>query len=148
MRIKKILGTVGLVGNVLNKKSISKKDAYSCDYINKLNTYSTEEQIIGTWINGKPLYRKVVSGKFGTITDDVESTLEIPIANADFVLTKYFWVDRPNEKYINQGPVSGTIDYSYTSFSSTQAVIRFKSKASWVSDKNIYVIVEYTKTTD
>ena len=36
MRIKKILGTVGLVGNILNNKSISKKDAYSCDYINKL----------------------------------------------------------------------------------------------------------------
>ena len=36
MRIKKILGTVGLVGNILNKKSTSKKDAYSCDYINKM----------------------------------------------------------------------------------------------------------------
>ena len=36
MRIKKILDTVGLVGNVLNQKSSSKKDAYSCDYVNKL----------------------------------------------------------------------------------------------------------------
>ena len=36
MRIKKILGTVGLVGNVLNQKSSSKKDAYSCDYVNKI----------------------------------------------------------------------------------------------------------------
>ena len=36
MRIKKILDSVGLVGNVLNQKSSSKKDAYSCDYVNKL----------------------------------------------------------------------------------------------------------------
>ena len=36
MRIKKILDTVGLVGNVLNQKSSSKKDAYSCDYVNKI----------------------------------------------------------------------------------------------------------------
>jgi hypothetical protein len=59
MRIKKILDAVGLVGNVLNQKSSSKKDAYSCDYVNKLNTYSEEEQIVGFWIDGKPLYRKV-----------------------------------------------------------------------------------------
>lgn len=39
MRIKKILGTVGLVGNVLNQKSSSKKDAYSCDYVNNLYQY-------------------------------------------------------------------------------------------------------------
>ena len=35
MRIKKILNSVGLVGNVLNQKSDSKKDTYSCDYLNK-----------------------------------------------------------------------------------------------------------------
>lgn len=43
-----------------NVESTSTLNAYSCDYINKLNTYSTEETIIGTWIDGKPLYRKVL----------------------------------------------------------------------------------------
>ena len=29
------------------------------------NTYSTEEQVIGTWIDGKPIYRKVIAlGQF------------------------------------------------------------------------------------
>ena len=48
MRIKKILGTVGLVGNVLNQKSSSKKDAYSCDYINNIVESGSNEK--GNWI--------------------------------------------------------------------------------------------------
>ncbi len=35
MRIKKILDTIGVVGNVLNKTSNSKIHTYSCDYLNK-----------------------------------------------------------------------------------------------------------------
>lgn len=28
--------------------------------LNKANTYSTDEQVIGIWIDGKPIYRKVI----------------------------------------------------------------------------------------
>lgn len=31
---------------------------------NASNKYSTEEQIVGTWIDGKPLYQKTVIGSF------------------------------------------------------------------------------------
>ena len=30
------------------------------DKVDKLSTYSTEEQVIGTWIDGKILYRKTI----------------------------------------------------------------------------------------
>ena len=61
MRIKKILGTVGLVGNILNKKSTSKRDAYSCDYINKIIESGSNEK--GSWIkyeNGDLIQRMFV----------------------------------------------------------------------------------------
>ncbi len=32
------------------------------------NIYSTQEQIVGKWIDGKPLYRKVIKGSIGTTT--------------------------------------------------------------------------------
>ena len=60
-KIKKIATSIGVLGKILNSKSSSKQDTYSCDYINKLNTYSEEEQVIGTWTDGKPLYRKVIT---------------------------------------------------------------------------------------
>lgn len=35
----------------------------SCDGCGTGNVYSTEETVCGTWIDGKPIYRKVISGK-------------------------------------------------------------------------------------
>lgn len=54
----------------LNKKisasEIAIKDSdnnvYTLDnYLNNRETYSTSEQVIGTWIDGKPIYRKVIN---------------------------------------------------------------------------------------
>ena len=36
-------------------------DLYSVAQTRTENNYSTEEQVIGTWIDGKPLYRKVIN---------------------------------------------------------------------------------------
>lgn len=46
--------------------SSSNSDTYSCNYVNEAikDTYSTTEQVVGTWINGKPIYRRVFSGTY------------------------------------------------------------------------------------
>ena len=41
------------------------------------DNYSTEEQVVGTWIDGKPLYRKVV------IIDNPSNKMTFSIANID-----------------------------------------------------------------
>lgn len=43
---------------VNNTHSTSTSDTYSCNYINNLNNYSTEERVVGEWL-GKTLYRKM-----------------------------------------------------------------------------------------
>lgn len=50
---------------VYNEYTTSATDAYSCNYVNGLETYSTSETRIGTWMD-KPLYRKVV--EFSNLT--------------------------------------------------------------------------------
>lgn len=40
--------------------------------------YSTEEQRIGTWIDGKPLYRKVIQTNSGTSTSKWQKIYEFP----------------------------------------------------------------------
>lgn len=48
-------------GLVVNTNSNSQESSYSSDYINNINTYSTDETLTGKyWINGKPIYRKVI----------------------------------------------------------------------------------------
>lgn len=51
--IIKASSSAGLVAKVVNQYSTSQNDAYSCDYVNNLNTYSTTEKRIGTWIDRK-----------------------------------------------------------------------------------------------
>ena len=53
MRIKKVSETTPITGQVIDGYSESTTDGYSANYVNELNTYSTEEQRIGTWINRK-----------------------------------------------------------------------------------------------
>lgn len=42
----------------INEYSQSTTDSYSCNYVNNINTYSTDEIRIGTWLDNKPIYRK------------------------------------------------------------------------------------------
>ena len=93
--------------------STSTTDTYTCNYINgidenvgdltQLNTtnkssmvnsinevnnkfdYSTEEQVIGKWIDGKPLYRKIVSG--AVPQSDYYPTVATGITNLDKVVS-------------------------------------------------------------
>lgn len=94
MKIKKI--AQGLIkGLILNKKSDSIADTYSCDYINKQNSYSTEEQVIGTWIDGSNIYQKTIVLNSGWKLNK-EITLSHSIENFD-KLIKYEGVAYRND---------------------------------------------------
>lgn len=111
--------------------------------------YSTEEQAIGTWIDGKTLYRKVVSAKFGTVVQDTETTVEILLKDVNFVLVDKYWIDRITvANATNQGPNQDAIYQRYTSNSNNQSSIRFASKQSWASNLTVYAVIIYTKITD
>ena len=52
----------------------------SIEYKN-INKYSTTEQVVGTWTNGKPLYRKTVTGT--TTASSTEYTIQKSSISAD-----------------------------------------------------------------
>ena len=47
-----------ITGNYENLK-INDKEVATKEYVDNLNTYSTTEMVIGKWIDGRTLYRKV-----------------------------------------------------------------------------------------
>ena len=58
------------------------------------HNYSTNEQVVGTWIDGKPLYEKTLAI---TVTTDYESVTlaDEGITNIDFAtMSEYTVVDR------------------------------------------------------
>ena len=116
--------------------------------IDKIETYSTEEQVIGTWIDGKPIYRKVVS----TTISDFAGTKDIDLNVTDVD------VFTDGKVLINTSSYT-SIDYSQssTSYYMRHWIFRKTSSNNTVSvvvnmsdgvTGTIYVIIEYTKTTD
>lgn len=112
-----------------------------------LHHYSTTEQRIATWINGKPVYEIVLQVDTKTnayATIDVSSlNIDIPLGadifgrctlyGTDFTLGSYF---QDNNDGIN----------TYLQSNKTTLVVR--SRSNYPRGENMYVVLRYTKTTD
>lgn len=136
------------IGNLNNLNTTSKNNLVNAiNEVYQNNIYSTNEQKIGKWIDGKPIYRKVIQTIMPSVTGswtnlstllDVSSMIKL---NAVLV-----GGDGRNISL----PYYENTDYYYSlsyqpSANSIQIIgngdIAFK-------DKTIIIFVEYTKTTD
>lgn len=125
------------------KKNIDESSVNINRVLCEKSVYSTEETVVGTWIDGKPLYRKVLSST--TISDsNVDITLP---SNIDFMST--------DKVEINVGGFSFFSD-RYTNerdliqiFKLNATTLRVVLGEVWKSGfKSAIIAIEYTKTTD
>lgn len=126
-----------------NTHTVSTTDTYSCDYVNDLNTYSTAEQRIGTWIDGKPLYRKVIEG---TTASSNSPTAIGSISNLGIIgdIRGYIINSSQNQTI----PINFVYNTEQNSGYREGNNIMVRTTASVYQSKPCYIIVEYTKTTD
>lgn len=104
-----------------------------------LDIYSANEVRIGTWINGKPLYRKVITG---TLTDG-DRMVDLSSLNISILTNSY-------------GRCGTTGNYRPLNFYLSGYFIstRYSSGSMYISASSAYanepfeLVVEYTKTTD
>lgn len=108
------------------------------------NDYSTDEQIVGTWIDGKPLYQKTISGVISAINTPViidtlsdldvlvEAKGNIYISASDQIPVLHGYIENANADQIRF--LNGAI----------QVVSPFNNRLS----KVVTVTIQYTKTTD
>lgn len=108
-----------------------------------LNIYSTEERIVGTWIDGKPIYRKVV------LVDNTQ---------ADFA--SYHWVKTYATGFIED--ISFLLRAKYLSATMTKGLETYFDGSYWgirpftfddgrstqYAASGDRILIEYTKTTD
>ena len=123
------------------------------EQVDKMSTYSTEEQIIGRWVDGKTLYRKVVVYKNSDIIGEKGKIIEIYINHniSDFKqLCDLKCVTSDNYvPLVSIGSNNGTnIDYGtrVVSVSRKQIVLRIIND-TW-GPRTWYFTLKYTKTTD
>lgn len=151
-------------------KSLENKNTISLDDINEIknvvntnydefirnNTYSTEEQVIGTWLDNKPIYRKVIEINSGLVSGEntinfsnISNLKEIVNINGNTKIQdsnrNMFWtplcVYHPSDNNwrlsvmrINNNSMTYFIGAKY--FETVQKILSLR------------LILEYTKTTD
>ena len=110
------------------------------EFISKENlvNYSTGEQRIGTWINGKPLYEKVIDGITPNTTTDTK-VFDIP--NIETLVNIKGMID-------NWLPINSIVSPENSSILYSQADGFMMAIGSSQMNKPFRAIVEYTKTTD
>lgn len=101
------------------------------------NKYSTEETVVGEWIDGKKLYRKVIVAGSGLINGIKE--IAHNITNMDKCINATFTLITGNQFFFHWG------NY-IKDFEVNQNHINIAATHTGFND--IYFILEYTKTTD
>ena len=137
MRIKKVSQTTSTQAQVVDGYSTSTTDSYSCNYANKLTTYSTDEIRVGTWMN-KPLYRKVFTG-------NIASFIEHGLTNVNFV-NSYGYMMSGGGAFVPLPSVRPTNAGYYIGYYVTNQYIIFDKAAD--ANGVATITLEYTKTTD
>lgn len=113
------------------------------------NNYSTEEQRIGTWIDGKPLYQKTYQtttpSTINTYTKVVpfsDDTVDIKNMEGYFIQN-----NNPHHQMLNTAD-SSVFMQCFEVFDPNSFGIMMRTNASAWTNCTCYITIKYTKTTD
>lgn len=111
------------------------------------NVYSTNEVRVGTWIDGKPLYRKVITGTRTTANGDIQL-----VGNVDNIIKINIIFKTENGQFMYFDSYrAGDNDFLqfYFRFSGTMLILGYRCGTSYPGANGDYnITLEYTKTTD
>ena len=148
--------SAGVVATVVDSlESTSATDALSAKKGKELNekitrnsTYSTEEQAVGTWIDGKTIYRKVIN--FGALPNATKKDVAHNISNLEqFTKIEGIATRQDDTKFTQSLPlVYKDIERNFNTPLGVDAQAVSIQTNEDRSMFNGYVILEYTKTVE
>lgn len=118
--------------------------------------YSEEETIIGTWIDGKPIYRKVIKAH----TETLPREINVGVTNVDDLITGKFQLQQSASKDSGWRTLpwvyNGNLQSEYGNatwvggwyFNGTVGTVYTQVGSDISSIQKYIIILEYTKTTD
>jgi hypothetical protein len=123
------------------------------------HNYSTDEQVIGTWIDGKPLYEKTIIVNHPAINGvttlyDVETN--IPEFEFGFIANAFQLADAARGEYNATQLLYGDLYWGFDmlgsvrhyAFGINQKVLHCKGDNNTFNNLQWIFIIRYTKTTD
>lgn len=112
------------------------------------NNFSTDEKVIGTWIDGKPLYQKTVST--GALPNSTVKAVAHNVSNVDKVCDIFGFVST-GDQYGTNYPLlfrgNGSFNDGINLYSDRNNIIIYTNK-NYSNMSESYVTLQYTKTTD
>ena len=112
--------------------------------IDSNSTYSTTEQIVGTWIDNKPIYRKVI--ECGALPNNTNKDVSHNIQNLGVTIKCNGMAVRTSDSRALTIPDSTPSAEIVCGVTNTNVYITTQNDRS--SFNNSFLILEYTKTTD
>jgi hypothetical protein len=113
---------------------------------NSLQQYSTDEIVIGTWTDGKPIYRKVLTG---TTLSNGSNSAYIPIGTTIDSLVRldeYMYANQSDWCYIHIIP--SDVTSCGISYDRQYVLAYVNSSLSSGFNQPLKIIIEYTKASD
>ena len=111
------------------------------------NDYSTSEKIVGTWIDGKPLYQKTFTGQLIGDSDAWSDLSGVIINNADYITVKKADFVAIGTDYDGAYPMPYGANVVHKIVNGQYKI--YIAGSNWMSNHSTYhVTLEYTKTTD
>jgi hypothetical protein len=115
------------------------------------NVYSTEETVVGTWIDGRPIYRMCMYDVLPTTGDvtDVRSDVPWKSKNMDNLVNIYGSIYGSSDYPIIRASIfDNTIMRLWVTPISMCIAMKADAEAMAYFGRPFYLVVEYTKTTD
>ena len=109
-----------------------------------LHEYSTDEKIVGKWIDGKPIYEKVINS--GYLPNASSISINVSTLNIDNVI-QLKGMTFTNDKKQFRPITLGTSDNNSIRIDLSNNNVRIITWNNW-STYNSFIIIQYTKTTD
>lgn len=119
--------------------------------IDLTNTYSSDEVLIGKWINNKPIYRKTFN--FGTLPDTTEKSISTNLNANDVHIVKIYGIAyRSSDDTYYTLPYASPTDENNISclVVKTNNILNIKLISGYdrTNVQECYITLEYTKTID
>lgn len=121
------------------------------------NNYSTDEKVIGTWIDGKPLYQKTITGYSipSGITDGTNKavTIDPSVSNLSRITSiDGFIASDTSTSMLPLNGILGTSNsssvFSVGAYVTTANKVNVTCNKASLSGFSIFLTIRYTKTTD
>lgn len=108
------------------------------------HTYSTTEQIVGTWIDGSPVYEKTIN--FGTLPNNTTKEVQHNISNVEHIWIAEGWAENPTTHFTNMLSLANTDIAGQWYFGVNQTIVQSWTGKDRTAYTNCYVVLRYTKS--